>query len=49
MRKTALIASLLLALASGTAHADDGYRLWLRYAETKASGDAVTVQGSSPS
>ena len=48
MRKTALIASLLLALASGTAHADDGYRLWLRYAETKAPGDAVTVQGSSP-
>ena len=48
MRRTALIASVVLALASGTARADDGYRLWLRYAETIAPADTVTVQGSSP-
>lgn len=48
MRRSALFATLLLALASGPARADDGYRLWLRYGATTAPDGAVTVQGSSP-
>ena len=48
MRQSAFIASVLLVLASGTARADDGYRLWLRYGATVAAADAVTVRGSSP-
>ncbi|WP_445193108.1 alpha-glucuronidase family glycosyl hydrolase [Sphingomonas sp. Tas61C01] len=48
MRKSALFATLWLALASGPACADGGYRLWLRYGATTVPANAVVVQGSSP-
>jgi alpha-glucuronidase len=57
MRRMALVAGMLLALPGGTAHAEDGYDLWLRYtrvadaarlAEYRAAAARLVVGGDSP-
>ena len=57
MRRVFLVASALLALLGGTARAEDGYDLWLRYprvtdvarlAEYRAAASQLVVGGDSP-
>lgn len=49
MRKTTIIGVLALLISSpGIARAEDGYRLWLRYAEARPPADRVQVRGTSP-
>ena len=57
MRRTLVVAGVLLALFGGTAQAEDGYDLWLRYprvadaarlAEYRAAAAQLVVGGDSP-
>ena len=57
MNRMLLLASAMLALLGGTARAEDGYDLWLRYprvsepallAEYRAAATQIVVAGDSP-
>ena len=47
MRHTLLLAAAMLALITGTARAEDGYDLWLRYHRVSDAARSSSIRASS--